>query len=276
MSSPLQPVTAEHRAAYARDGVVCLRGMFAPEWVARMRRLADTIMGDPGRHGHLGPSQGEDMTSVCFMSRKDAELRDLILNSPAGEISGRVIGSSTIRLYHDHLFAKPPQSSRIMKWHIDATAWPVTGEMAPNIWIALSPVTAENGRIEFVAGYHRHLVDNNILYGYRDGHWDGACPDFETRRGDPSLRFVTWNLEPGDAVLFHPFTPHFSRGNASIDQPRVALALRLFGDDVCWNPIEGKARIPDVSPENMQPGKSPDGPFFPVLWRDPSAARGAA
>jgi ectoine hydroxylase-related dioxygenase (phytanoyl-CoA dioxygenase family) len=233
-----------------------------------MRTLTERVILDPVGRGKLSISQSETMTSVCYMSRVDAELRDLILNSPAGEITGKVIGSHTIRLYHDHLFAKLPLSPKIMTWHVDATAWPVTGEMAPNIWIALTKVTAENGRIEFVAGHHRHMVDNKILYGFREGHWDGPCPDFQTRRDDPSLRFVTWDLEPGDAVLFHPNTPHYSKGNSSPDQYRIALALRLFGDDVRWHPIEGKAGIPDVDPADMVPGAAPDGPYFPVLWSD--------
>jgi ectoine hydroxylase-related dioxygenase (phytanoyl-CoA dioxygenase family) len=277
MTSPLQPITQAHVEAYVRDGAVCLRGMFAPAWIARVRAIADRIMADPTAHGLPGPSQGDTMTSVCFVTRTDPEWRALILDSPAGEIVGRVIGARTIRLYHDHLFAKPPRSPKIMQWHIDATAWPVTGEMAPNIWIALSPVTAENGRIEFVAGHHRTLVDNGILYGFREGHWDGPCPNFETRRGDPAVRFVTWDLAPGDAVLFHPYTPHFSKGNNSADQSRVALALRVFGDDVRWNPIAGKARIPDLDPAAMVPGEPPRGPLFPVMWSvDSPAQRGAA
>jgi ectoine hydroxylase-related dioxygenase (phytanoyl-CoA dioxygenase family) len=275
MSKPLQPITQSHVAAYARDGAVCVRGMFSADWVTRMRAIAERIIIDPAKHGLVGPSQGETMASVCYMSRNDAELRNLILESPAGEIAGRIIGSHEIRLYHDHLFAKFPRSPKLMQWHIDATAWPVTGEMAPNLWIALTRVTAETGRIEFVAGHHRHLVDNNILYGFREGHWSGPCPDFEKQRDNPALRFITWDLEPGDAVLFHPYTPHFSKGNDSPDQFRIALALRLFGDDVRWNPIEGKAHIPDVT--DMIPGERPSGPFFPVLWSDdPNWQRGAA
>jgi ectoine hydroxylase-related dioxygenase (phytanoyl-CoA dioxygenase family) len=272
---PLQPITAEHAADYARDGVVCVRGMFSPEWVARMRALAEQVMVDPARYGNLGPSQGEEMTSVCYMTRQLPAFRDLVLESPAGEITGRIIGAKRIRLYHDHLFAKAPGSPRVMKWHIDATAWPVSGEMAPNLWIALSQVTEENGRIEFVAGHHRYLVDNNILYGFKDGHWDGRCPDFQERRGDPDTRFLTWNLAPGDAVLFHPYTPHFSLGNRSTDMPRVALALRMFGDDVRWNYLEGKAGIPGLAVEEMVKGQAPDGPLFPVLWENDRAARAA-
>ena len=267
---PLNPITDEHRADYARDGVVCLRGMFDQEWIARLRRVADRVIADPEKFGVIGPSQGDTMTSVCFVNRTDADVRDFVLNSPAAEITGRVIGAREIRLYHDHLFHKPPHSPKIMQWHVDATAWPVTGEMAPNIWLALTPTNAENGRVEFVAGHHRYCVDNGISYGFRADQAGGLCPNFESRRDDPNTRFVTWDLEPGDALLFHPSTPHFSKGNDSASQHRTGIALRLFGDDVRWNPLDYKARIPGV--DRLTPGERPSGEFFPVLWTDPERA----
>ncbi|MDX2223121.1 MAG: phytanoyl-CoA dioxygenase family protein [Rhodospirillaceae bacterium] len=265
---PLQPITDDDRAAYARDGAVCLRGMFDAGWIARMRAAAERVIAEPARYGILGPSQDATMTSVCYMWRTDPDFRAFAFESPAAEITGRVIGSRTIRMYHDHLFHKAPNSPRIMQWHIDATAWPVIGEMAPNIWVALTPVDAENGRIEFVAGHHRQLVDRGMQYGFKADQASGPCPDFEKERGNPSTRFITWDLAPGDAVLFHPYTPHFSKGNVSPDRPRIGLAMRLFGDDVVWDPRSYKAMVPGVDRAALRPGERPDGEFFPVLWRE--------
>ncbi|MCB2107608.1 MAG: phytanoyl-CoA dioxygenase family protein [Rhodobacteraceae bacterium] len=273
---PLHPITAENRAAYERDGVVCLRGMFDTEWIERMRAAAERVIADPGRYGLLGPSQDATMTSVCYLWRKDPEFRDYVFNSPAAEITGRVIGSSQIWMYHDHLFHKAPQSPRKMVWHIDATAWPVIGEMAPNIWVALTDVDDGNGRVEFVAGLHRRLVDNGVQYGFRPDQGSGPCPDFEKERNNPEYNFVTWDLAAGDCVVFHPYTPHFSKGNASIDRPRIGLALRLFGDDVVWDPRVYKAMVPGVDRSAMVRGRHPEGEMFPVLWRDPDTTTRSA
>jgi len=38
--SPPRDITDDEVAAYARDGIVCLRGMFDAEWVARLRAAA--------------------------------------------------------------------------------------------------------------------------------------------------------------------------------------------------------------------------------------------
>lgn len=264
---PLNPITARHRNSYHKDGVVHLRRMFDRQWIERLRRGVDGLLKDPEKYGVPGPSHGASMASVCFMWRRPGVFRDFALKSPVGEVVGRVIGSDTIRLYHDHLFHKPPGSTKVMVWHCDQTAWPVKGEMAPNIWVALTPVDRENGRVEYVAGFHRHCVDNNMRFGFAPDQADGLCPDFEKERNNPDFpfRFVSFDMEPGDAVVFHPSTPHFSKGNCSRSMPRTGLAVRVFGDDVRWYPAPYKAAIPGV--DTLPEGEAPSGEFFPVIWQ---------
>lgn len=240
--------------------------MLDAEWISIMQDAIQKVIAAPEQFGILGPSHGA-MTSVCFMSRRDGAFRDFALRSPIGAVVGSVIGADTIRLYHDHLFVKPTNSPKVMPWHCDETAWPVVGEMAPNIWTAFSPVNAENGRIEYVAGFHRHCVERGLRFGFKPDQASGLCPNFETRRDDPQFpfRFVSFDMEPGDAVVFHPHTPHFSKGNESRAVPRIGLAVRMFGDDVRWFRAPYKAPIPGVT--DMPDGAAPAGEHFPVLWQ---------
>ena len=264
---PLNAITAEHRRAYRQDGVVHLRQMFDQQWIEQLRQAVDRLLVDPEKYGVVGPSHGASMASVCFMWRQPGVFRDFVLNSPVGEVVGRVVGSDTIRVYHDHLFHKPLGSTKVMVWHCDETAWPVKGEMAPNIWIALTPVDHRNVRVEYIAGYQRHCVDNNLHFGFSPDQASGLCPDFEKERGNPDFpfRFVSFDMEAGDAIVFHPSTPHFSKGNYSKTMPRSGLAVRVFGDDVRWFPASYKAVIPGV--DAMPEGEAPSGEFFPIIWQ---------
>jgi ectoine hydroxylase-related dioxygenase (phytanoyl-CoA dioxygenase family) len=269
------PITAEHIEAYRRDGVVLLKGLLDAEWIERMQAAIARVSLDPGRYGTLGPSNGA-MLSVCYMWQNDPDFRAFVETSPIAEAVGKVIGAQWIRMYHDHLFVKPPQSPAIMPWHCDETAWPVSGEMAPNIWTAFSPVNAENGRIEYIGGFHRHCVEQGLTFGFRPDQADGLCPNFEDERGNPDFpyRFISFDMEPGDSVIFHPHTPHFSKGNASATLERAGLAIRLFGDDVRWRNAPYKAAIPGLAatPE----GEHPDAEMLPILWRRDDVSASAA
>ena len=54
-------------------------------------------------------------------------------------------------------------------------------------------------------------------------------PDVDARRNE--FRIVTWDLEPGDAVIFSALTLHGATGNDTWDRRRRALSIRYTGDD---------------------------------------------
>jgi hypothetical protein len=44
---PAGRVSEEQRAEYARDGAVCIRGAFSPDWIERLRACADLAYTPP-------------------------------------------------------------------------------------------------------------------------------------------------------------------------------------------------------------------------------------
>lgn len=258
------------RREYARHGVACLRGLFDPAQIAALAQASQAVIEHPLEHGNAGYMQGP-MTAVNFVYRRPGPFRDFVLGSPAGEIIGRVIGSNTIRMYHDYVFSKQPGCEKVVPWHTDGGGYALAGQLMPNMWVALTPSNAGNGRLEFIGGFHQEFAARRWSERRKDGEaLEQVLPDFESPENPLAREFprLTWDLEPGDAVLFHPYTPHHSKANHSTTT-RTGYALRVVGDDVRWCLSKSQwLQIPDVDYASVIDGAPLlDDAAFPLMWR---------
>jgi ectoine hydroxylase-related dioxygenase (phytanoyl-CoA dioxygenase family) len=259
-------LTDAHRRAYADDGVVCLRGLFDPRQIAALARAAEAVIERPLEHGGAGYMHGP-MTAVNYLYRRPGAFRDFVFDSPAGEIIGRVVGAESIRMYHDYVFAKQPGCEKVVPWHTDGGGYALRGEMMPNLWVALTPAHEANGRMEFIGGFHREFTadewDERARRGVGSDQW---LPDFDSP-AESGRRHLAWNLEPGDAVLFHPYAPHHTKANTSASW-RTGYAVRVVGDDVRW--CLGKSqwlKVPGVDYAAVRDGAPvTDEDAFPLMW----------
>jgi hypothetical protein len=263
---PLRPVSDDDSATYARDGVVCLRRVFDPEWLHSMERQARRLLIDKADFGLLPNNPGR------YMARTIPEFRRFIFESPLGEAAAKAIGSSTARFFFDEIFAKKPHSTEKTIWHNDRMGWPVTSEttMVPSLWVPLTPIVKANS-LEVIAGTQLNddkywLFSPNALQMIRPAD-RLPHPNGESLRADPAYagRFLTWDLDVGDMLVVHPRALHYSHGNPT-DDWRIALSVRVFGDDVRWAPRPDCLNIAGVSFDEMIAGEPPDGDLFPLLW----------
>jgi hypothetical protein len=265
-TAPLRPVTELETATYARDGVVCLREVFDPEWLKSMEGPARSLLIDKKDYGLLPNNPGR------YMARRIPEFRRFVFESPVGEAAAKALGSTTARFFFDEIFAKKPQSEEKTIWHTDRMGWPVTPTttMVPSLWIPLTPITKANS-LEVIAGTHTTPVDywlfspNARKMIKPEGR--APHPDGEAMRRDPAYagRFLTWDMNPGDMLVVHPWALHYSHGNPT-DDWRIALSVRVFGDDVRWSPRPDCLNIAGVSFDEMIEGEKPGGDLFPLLW----------
>ena len=99
-----------------------------------------------------------------------------------------------------------------------------------NLWMALSPMSPENGCLQVVPKSH--------LVGTIE---DSVSPDADGHRAvanDPT-RFLPVRMSPGDIIAFSRLTIHGSGPNAT-DLPRLAYAVQFHRDDVkaAWDEEE--------------------------------------
>ena len=263
-TKPLREVTQEDIDTYNRDGAVCLRNVLDQDWIDMLLPLARDVIIDKKDVGLLPTIPGR------YMARCIPEYRKFVFESPVAEVAGQVMQSKEIRFFFDEFFAKPPQSDAATLWHCDRMAFPVEGKMVPSLWIPLTPIVKENC-LEVLAGTQNDDVPywlfspnarKMIKPDDRVPH-----PEIESRRGEEGLRFLQWEMDPGDILVVNPWVLHYSAGNPT-DDWRVAISQRVFGDDIRWAPRPDCLNIAGVSFDEMLDGEKPEGDLFPLLWSE--------
>ena len=262
-------ISAEDRDAYARDGAVCLRGLFDDAWLDRLRVAIDRDIEKPGPMGMRYGRKSDEGTFFgdMYMWTYDPDFRAFALESPAAEIAGALMGSKKVNLFYDHLLVKEPGSESLTPWHHDLPYWCVEGDQVCSIWLALDPVDKTSGAVEFVRGSHRwgklfRAQDFRMKTIFADPSLE-EIPDIDADRD--AYEFLSWDTEPGDCIVFHALTVHGAPGNAASDRRRRALSTRWAGDDAVY--IERPAMSEPLRDPGLKPGDPLDSDLFPVVWR---------
>ena len=131
---------------FQRDGAACIRRLFRPEEMAVLRAGIDENL------AHLSPrakvaSGADDPGRFVedFCNWQDiADYRRFIFDSALPETAGRLMQSTTVRLYHDHMLTKEPGTRQPTPWHQDQPYYNVEGRQNISFWIPVDPVTRES------------------------------------------------------------------------------------------------------------------------------------
>ncbi len=287
-SQPLRPVTAEERDAFRTHGVVQLKQILPPDWVAYLKAALEDVYqrhiitqenpidrlakGIEASGGKVLSDLDRPVSGRFYVknspSRLSSELRQFAMESPAKLIAAQLYDANKINFYFDQLFWKEPGSGKRTAFHQDESYFNCHGTQCGTFWISIDHVTRANGAMGYVRGSHlwgRQFAANTFVSQQRMPGSEGeALPDIEGNESDYDI--VYFDSEPGDILVHDYRTLHGSTGNTSSDNPRRSFAVRYTGDDVRY------LRKPGTSPEAPQSALLSDGdPLdcedFPVVWR---------
>lgn len=264
------PISDEMADAFAADGAVHLKGLFA-DWVddlvagvARNEADPSEFFDDNGTTSDVGRFWDD----YCNWSRIP-EFERFAFGSGIADVAAGLMRSETVQLFHEHVLVKEPGAPRPTPWHCDAPYYFVDGPQTVSIWIPLDPVPAES-TLRLIRGSHLwqdavHPVSWTTLTGfYGDDHTTHSGgfrpipdPDDEPDR----FEVMEWACEPGDAVAFHYRTVHGARGSANL---RRAFSLRMVGDDARYVQRRG-ATSPPFDGHGMVDGQRLRQDWFPML-----------
>ncbi|WP_428334296.1 phytanoyl-CoA dioxygenase family protein [Novosphingobium sp.] len=258
------PIDPEQIAAFRRDGVVLIPGLFG-DHVDALREGVAQNMADPGPYAsdNRAEGRGRFFDDYCNWNRI-AAFEEVIRRSPVGQIAAELMGSRSVQLFHDHVLVKEPGTTKATPWHQDAPYYFVEGAQTVSFWSPLDPV--REATLRCVAGSHRwpkpvlptRWLSGDAFYGDRDSYMAVPDPDAE------AMDIREWAMAPGDAVAFNYGILHGARGNHAATSRR-AFSLRVVGDDARYVERPGPTS-PPFPGHGMQPGERLREDWFPVIY----------
>ncbi|XP_071481782.1 probable phytanoyl-CoA dioxygenase [Diadema antillarum] len=278
MSSATFDLSAEQIAEFRENGAICLRQAFGSEWLDVVRRGIEKNMAAPGENVEVLDSEhgsGKYFTDFANWWRIP-EFDDFVRRSPAAEIVGKLMGSKHVVFYHELVVSKEPGTDRITPWHQDQPYFPINGDQVCSIWMPIDPVAKETC-VTYIKGSHRwgkwFYPQRFKTYSDYEADNENSCDTHEwTSLSKMNLdkeidqyELLSWELQPGDCIVFHLRTVHMAPANASRVTPRRVLSTRWAGDDVTGTRRPWKTT--DVYTKDLTPGKHIACEKFPVVWK---------
>ena len=278
----LRTITRDEINTYQREGVLLLPSMFDKDWIEILNKGLDANIEAPTRRARVWykDTSGRSMFYDHTAWQSIEEYRKFIFNSPAAQICGQLMRSTTINFFFDSVFVRSTGTQFETPWHQDEPYWSVEGYDACSIWMPLGPVKQKNA-LSFVPGSHR-LKTVFKQYNFGDlnpvrkknvdqvDFSDIAEQEFPDINADPK-RFgvVSWDMQAGDCIAFNGRTMHGGSGKLDDDCELRVFTTKWVGDDVrikfrdCGMDPDHSA---DMIEKNLKPGDRPGTNLYPRIW----------
>lgn len=257
---------------YQRDGAVCVREAVSPQTAARLLKRLDELIAD--RDDRWTTNRIGGFSDRHLWPRMDW-MREFCSATALPSIAGQMMQSNSARLFFDHTFIRDAGTDHHTPWHQDRPYWPFTGSQIASVWVALTPCSERSSGLRFVRGSHAWgKVFRPVSFGassaseqFLDGNVAlDDMPDFDAQPDDYEI--LSWDMQPGDAIVFGAEAVHGSAPNDDRHERRAAISVRYVGDDARWDPRPGTDPIVTGDQVSVAPGEAPaDDTWFPRVWQ---------
>ena len=284
IDSSLLP-TEDEIIAFKENGWYISRPLFSEEEASKVLHATDRFY-----KGHLDrtnlPAAMEDyhinydfpelgIRKSDYASFYIPALYQLLHKPILAAIAAHLVQTPAIRLWHDQLLWKDPQSPGIQAnvgWHTDRGYWQAcSSDNMITAWIPFHDCNEKTGTITMIDGSHQWPDDNDKALNFFENDLDSLEKKMVT--GGKRINKVPMDLKLGQVSFHHCRLIHGSGPNNS-EQPRRSVALHLQDQSNTYrryiNPQTGHlANHNNVEfckqDEQGQPDFS-DPSICPVLW----------
>ncbi|HEY3850536.1 MAG TPA: phytanoyl-CoA dioxygenase family protein, partial [Steroidobacteraceae bacterium] len=140
---------------FQRDGAARIPRLFAPSEMAELEagiELNLARLSPRAKTASAATDPGRFVEDFCNW-QDNPHYRRFIFDTALAETAGRLMRSTTARLYHDHMLTKEPSTRQPTPWHQDQPYYNIEGRQNVSFWIPVDPVSRAS-TLEFVAGSH--------------------------------------------------------------------------------------------------------------------------
>lgn len=236
--------TAQQVADYERDGYLIVRNFLRSDEIGKLyaiatgddllRKHAFDLNDQTGKKTKLTLwyNPGDDAYGLLTRSRRMVDSTNSLLD-----------GSSAVCHFHSKLMQKEPKVGGAWEWHQDYGYWYKNEFLLPDemisVMVAITKATRQNGCLQVIEGSHKM---GRIEHGFA-GEQVGASQHY-VDLALKTMPLIYVELEPGDALFFHPNLLHRSEANLSETARWSLISVYNRQDNVGYNEPNGSHTTP--------------------------------
>jgi hypothetical protein len=221
-------------ATLERDGVAMLKGALPPAAFARVEAAVEWSLANPSP----GAVRFYPNEPAKFFEDRGYRHSQLVRDIGLDSMMAALWGVDRLWYLGEQLFLKEGGASRRTPWHQDTSYLRMLGGQLVACWISLDALPKAHC-LEFVRGSHKGTLYNGSAFAAAD---DTAplykhstlprLPDIQADRD--AFDIVSWDVDPGDIIVFHLGVLHGGAGTAP-GLRRRTVSLRFLGPDVVFD-----------------------------------------
>lgn len=234
-------ITDDQKHALKEDGIVKLPGLIDSSLLKELNKCFDWSISNHGPIASFSKINNSD-EDISFVDNGNPDAKqmydDLIARSGFGSVIAELWNSKYVGYFAEEIFWKKGKTGPTV-WHQDTAYQPWRGEHWCNLWIPLVGMDSEQS-IQIVKESHKGIqYDGTTFDPYNPTQplWgeNGNFPRLPNISSDLKKNLNSWDIvsfevEPGDAVVLHPHCLHRGGGSSDTLPERRNIVFRFFGD----------------------------------------------
>ena len=228
------------------------------------RVLSGRSAASPDAVSNIGVGEKLVVTQVVNVWEAEPAFREHLSNAAIVPLVAQLMGTDTVRVWHDQMQLKPPRIGGPTLWHQDHPYWPIIQPAdLVSAWVALEDATIENGAMSMVRRSHKwgnaHAGRNQIG---TNAETHGPDPDPSVIPEGETIEVVPCEVKAGSVVFHHCLTWHGAPPNPT-DNPRPAIAVHYMPGHTRYQP-SGETHLVEKH-VHVAPGEVLTGEYFPTV-----------